>query len=160
MKRKVSKKKYPFPLSGDYKYIPEGLHKFCVSVDSLTLLENNPRDNDEAAKELAIFIKENGFRDPISIDQNNIIRAGNTRFKSAVWYLDMNMIPVAQSKFNNESDAMRYTISDNKLGELAKWNKDALKKLFNAENKALSQKRAENCGFTSEEYFNIAQLKN
>ena len=113
----------------EYLYVPEGLKKFCVPIGSVKLFEKNPRRNDRHVKDLAELIKTNLFRKPIVVDQNGVIRAGNTAYKAAV-SLGMKMIPVAQSDFTDEELAVKYVISDNKAGEWSGWDEDVLKHIF------------------------------
>ena len=51
-------------------------------VDELIPYENNPRINDKAVNYVASSIKEFGFKNPIIIDNDNVIVAGHTRLKA------------------------------------------------------------------------------
>jgi len=117
-----------FSKTGDYAFIPEKLKKFCVPMFSIKLDPSNPRKNDEAAKEVAKLIQKNGFRKPIVVDQNRIIRAGNTVYKSAR-ILGMKFIPIAESDFE-ETEAITYEISDNKANDYSDWDDDILRVLI------------------------------
>ena len=119
-----SKTKYPF--------VPETLQAFCVPMAGLKPWSKNPRKNDEAAPKLAELIRKHGFRKPIVVDQNNIIRAGNTAFKAAK-LLGMSMIPVAKSTFSSEVAATAFGISDNKASEFALWDDELLSELMEVE---------------------------
>lgn len=121
-----------FYTNGDFAYIPEGLHKFCMPIKDISLLEKNPRINDKASEKLAELIEENGFRKPIVIDQDGKVRAGNTAYKAAK-ILGMKFIPAAQSAFSGEAEAMRYVVSDNKASEYSYWDRDMLKELIESE---------------------------
>lgn len=121
-----------FPTEGKFAFVPYTLHSICVPIDEVMLWEKNPRLNDESALELAELIKVNGYRDPISVDQNNVVRAGNTRYKAAK-IIGMQMIPVAKSRFKNEHRATAYALSNNKIAERSRWNNDILKELMKAE---------------------------
>lgn len=138
-RERVGKKfvKKPFPTEGDYKFVPRGLIPFCVEIDSVQLLDKNPRVNDAASKKLAELIQENGFRKPIVIDQDGIVRAGNTAYKAAR-LLEMKFIPAARSEFAGEGDAMRFVISDNKASEFSYWDTELLRELV--ENQKLDAK--------------------
>jgi len=140
-----------------FKYIPGGLWKFCVPIDSVKLFDKNPRRNDISVDELAALIKTNLFRKPIVIDQNNVIRAGNTAYKAAC-KLGMKMIPVAQSEFNGEGAAVDYVISDNKIGEKAQWDVDILKELILTHNLADAERRP-NTGFSEVEINRLFDIK-
>ena len=45
--------------------------------------EGNPRFNDEAVDAVAASIKEFGFRQPLVLDEQDMIIVGHTRFKAA-----------------------------------------------------------------------------
>lgn len=53
------------------------------NISELNPYENNPRFNDEAVKYVANSIKEFGFKNPIILDNNNVIICGHTRYKAA-----------------------------------------------------------------------------
>ena len=44
-----------------------------LPIDSIIPYENNPRDNDEAVEFVANCIRRFGFRNPIQVDENNVI---------------------------------------------------------------------------------------
>ena len=140
-----------------FKYVPGGLWKFCVPIDSIRLYDKNPRRNDIAVDELAALIKANMFRKPIVIDQHGIIRAGNTAYKAA-HKLGMKMIPVAQSEFTDEGAAVEYVISDNKIAEKSAWDIDVLKELMIAHNLADAEHRA-NTGLSEAEVNRLFDIK-
>lgn len=154
----ISKKKVKAGNAVDeYAYVPEGLKKFCVSIDSVRLYEKNPRRNDIAVEDLARLIKANMFRKPIVVDQHGIIRAGNTAYKAAR-KLNMRMIPVAQSDFTDEGAAVEYVISDNKAGERSEWDLDVLKELMVTHNLADAEHRP-NTGLTQVEVNRLFDIK-
>src|SRR5512136_380495 len=97
----ICKQKRGQTSTDEFLYVPEGLRKFCVSIEKVKLFDKNPRRNDVAARDLAESIKVNLFRKPIVIDQHWVIRAGNTAYKAAL-ILGMRQIPVAQSDFADE----------------------------------------------------------
>lgn len=53
------------------------------NISSLNPYENNPRFNDDAVEYVANSIKEFGFKNPIILDNNNVIVCGHTRYKAA-----------------------------------------------------------------------------
>jgi uncharacterized protein YaaQ len=129
VKAETSETKKDFSLSGVFAFIPPGeLMSLAKSIDEIRLLEKNPRINDPAAVKLAELIKENGFRKPIVIDENGIVRAGNTAYKAAK-ILQMVNIPAVRSAFISEAQAMKYVISDNKASEYSSWNYEILREL-------------------------------
>lgn len=62
------------------------------NISELNPYENNPRFNDEAVEYVANSIKEFGFKNPIILDNNNVIICGHTRYKAAK-KLKMNTVP-------------------------------------------------------------------
>ena len=88
--------------------------------------DNNPRFNDAAADELADFIGKVDFRDPIEVDENNVILCGHTRWKAAL-ALKMPKVPVIIHEGMNETQKAAYRIGNNKLSEKAQWDFDALR---------------------------------
>lgn len=122
--------------------IPEILKHLCKPIGEAKLWKDNPRKNDGAAEKLAELILQNGFRVPIVVDQDGVIRAGNTRYKAAK-LLGMTEIPMIFQKFTNENAATAFALSDNKASEYSEWDEDVLRKLLlNSE---------EGTGFTAEE---------
>lgn len=82
---------------------------------------NNPRVNDEAAKEVAKAIKRLGFGAPIvARSADNMVIAGHTRLKAAEM-LGLDRVPVRFVDLD-PADARLMAIADNKLGEKADWN--------------------------------------
>ena len=62
------------------------------NISELNPYENNPRFNDEAVEYVANSIKEFGFKNPIILDNNNVIVCGHTRYKAAK-KLEMENVP-------------------------------------------------------------------
>jgi site-specific DNA-methyltransferase (adenine-specific) len=53
-------------------------------VGSIRPYENNPRLNDAAVDAVAASIKAFGFRQPIVVDEDDVIVVGHTRYKAAL----------------------------------------------------------------------------
>lgn len=87
--------------------------------------ENNPRKNDGAVEAVANSIKEFGFRSPIIVDSENVIIAGHTRLRAAE-SLGIEEVPVIIADDLTEEQVRAFRIADNKTGELATWDMDAL----------------------------------
>jgi len=88
--------------------------------------ERNPRiipqaAVDAVAKSIAAF----GFRQPIVVDGHGVILAGHTRYKAAQ-QLGLDEVPVVWQTDITEIQARGYRIADNKTGEIAAWDRDAL----------------------------------
>lgn len=87
--------------------------------------ENNPRKNDAAVQAVANSIKEFGFKVPIVIDKNNEIVCGHTRYKAAK-KLKLKKVPCVVADDLSDEQIKAYRLADNKVGELAEWDMDAL----------------------------------
>lgn len=88
--------------------------------------ENNPRLNDDAVEAVAKSIREFGFRQPIVVDENDVIICGHTRYRAAQ-HLGLEKIPVHVARDLSPEQVKAYRIADNKTAELAQWDFDQLK---------------------------------
>lgn len=95
------------------------------NITEITPYEKNPRKNDEAVEYVANSIKEFGFKVPIVIDKNGVIVAGHTRYKAAQ-ELGLEKLPCIIADDLTEEQVKAFRLSDNKVGELAKWDFDLL----------------------------------
>ena len=86
---------------------------------------NNPRKNDQAVDAVANSIREFGFKVPVVIDKNGEIIAGHTRLKAAK-KLKMKEIPCIVADDLTDEQIRAFRIADNKVGELADWDFEAL----------------------------------
>jgi len=100
-----------------------------IEIDPMDLIpyDKNPRKNDKAIEAVAKSIQENGFIQPVVVDQNKRICIGHTRTEAAKW-LGMKKIPVWQKKMS-EAEFIRLNIEDNKTGDIAEWDDDVLRDL-------------------------------
>src|SRR5262249_32986129 len=87
--------------------------------------ENNPRVNDEAVDAVAKSIKEFGFRQPIVVDENDVIVVGHTRYKAAL-KLGLKTVPVHVAKGLTPAQAKAYRLADNQTATLSRWDDDKL----------------------------------
>lgn len=101
-----------------------------MDIDKVKLWEGNPRFNDKAAERLAEILKIHGFIDPIILDKNYIVRAGNTRVKAAK-LAGIKYVPALIVDFEGEEMAQAYSIADNRSNEWAEWDYKALEELVN-----------------------------
>lgn len=113
------------------------------SITEITPYEKNPRKNDEAVEYVANSIKEFGFKVPIVIDKNGVIVAGHTRYKAAQ-ELGLEKLPCVIADDLTEEQVKAFRLSDNKVGELAKWDFD----LLNTELKNITDLNMEQFGFS------------
>ena len=90
-------------------------------VKDLIPYENNPRKNENAVEFVANSIKEFGFRNPIIIDQNNVIVAGHTRLMAAK-QLKMKTVPCILVDDLTEEQIKAFRVADNTTAEMAGWD--------------------------------------
>ena len=96
-------------------------------IAELRVYENNPRDNDGAVEAVAESIKQFGFKVPIIIDKNTVIICGHTR-KKAAERLGLASVPCIVADDLTEEQIKTFRLADNKTGELAEWDFEALEK--------------------------------
>lgn len=96
-----------------------------VKIGSLKPYANNPREiSQKAIDSVAESIKQFGFRQPIVVDENDVVIAGHTRLLAAK-KLKKKTVPVHVADLSEE-DAAAYRLLDNKLNELASWDQDLI----------------------------------
>lgn len=95
------------------------------SLSEIRPYENNPRKNDAAVEYVANSIREFGWKVPIVIDKDGVIIAGHTRYKAAK-KLGMKSAPCIMADDLTEDQVKAYRLADNKVGEFAEWDFDAL----------------------------------
>jgi DNA modification methylase len=86
---------------------------------------HNPRHNDQAVDAMAASIREFGFRQPIVVDENNVIIAGHTRYKAAL-RLRLATVPVHVATELTPAQIKAYRIADNQIASLSQWDYDLL----------------------------------
>ena len=74
-----------------------------LSIDSIIPYENNPRDNGEAVEFVANCIRRFGFRNPIQVDENNVILCGHTRLLACL-SLGMENVPCIRHEGLTEAE--------------------------------------------------------
>lgn len=85
---------------------------------------NNPRDNEIAVDAVAESIKQFGYQNPIVVDSDHVIIAGDTRYR-ALKSLGFGSVDVIVSSMTQDQ-AHGYRVIDNKTSEKARWNQDKL----------------------------------
>lgn len=96
----------------EIKYIP---------INDIKPYKNNPRLNEDAIPYVMNSIKEFGFKNPIILDNNNVIVAGHTRLESAK-RLDMKEVPVIYADDLTEEQIKAFRLADNKVAEKSMWD--------------------------------------
>lgn len=115
---------------------------------------NNPRHNDQAVSAVAASIKEFGFRQPIVADEKLVVLVGHTRLKAAK-ELGLACVPVHVAEGLTEAQKKAYRIADNRLNDLADWDKEQLAIEFDA--LRLDGFDLELTGFSSEELSDVLE---
>ena len=96
-----------------------------TAPDAITPYENNPRQNDSAVDAIARSIEEFGFRQPVVVDEHNVIIVGHTRWKAAK-QLGLESIPVHVAEGLAPEKAKAYRIADNATNAIATWDAELL----------------------------------
>jgi DNA modification methylase len=87
--------------------------------------EKNPRKNKRAIEKAADSIREFGWRQPIVVDENDVIVVGHTRLAAAK-HLGLEEVPVHRATDLTPDQVRAYRIADNKTGEYATWDPELL----------------------------------
>jgi DNA modification methylase len=87
--------------------------------------DRNPRVNDDAIDAVARSIAEFGFRQPIVVDEQDVIIVGHTRYKAAL-KLNLDTVPVHIARGLSPAQAKAYRIADNQTARLSEWDYDRL----------------------------------
>lgn len=96
-----------------------------LPVEKIKPYKDNPRDNSKAIKKVAASIRDNGFRQPLVLDKNNVIITGHTRFEAAKT-LGMEKLPCIIAADMSKEKVKAYRIADNKVAEYSTWNDSLL----------------------------------
>ena len=95
------------------------------SLDAVTPYAGNPRRIPAAAvRAVAQSIERYGFRQPIVVDAEGVVIVGHTRLQAAL-KLGLDTVPVHVADLTPEQ-AAAYRLGDNRTGELAEWDDQAL----------------------------------
>lgn len=96
-----------------------------VPLAELVPYENNPRKNDEAAKDVEESIRQVTDLDPIEVDENNVILSGHTRLK-ALQNAGYEETDIIRYTGLTEEQKKKYRLLANKTGEKAGWDFEKL----------------------------------
>lgn len=97
-------------------------------IDVSDILPYDGSHNTESAVNfIAKSLEQYGFQQPIVIDGNNTIVAGNALYKAAC-QIGLSKVPCITVSELSEDEVKQYRIADNKTSEFARWNQDKLKK--------------------------------
>ena len=96
-----------------------------IKLDKLKPYANNPRNNDNAVPAVKASIPQVGYITPIVVDENYEILAGHTRYK-ALKALGRKEAEILRVDGVSEEQKKKYRLLDNKTGEAAMWDFNAL----------------------------------
>lgn len=94
-------------------------------VEDLKLNPKNPRKNDDAVRTVAKSIEKYGFKNPLIIDENNVVWCGNTRLKASRT-LGLEEVPCIVAGDLTEEQIRELALIDNKSSEIAEWDFELL----------------------------------
>ncbi|QEG30352.1 DNA adenine methyltransferase YhdJ [Gemmata obscuriglobus] len=94
-------------------------------IGSIKPYENNPRANDAAVDAVAASIRAFGFRQPLVVDEGDVLIVGHTRYKAAL-KLGLIEVPVHVARGLTPDQARAYRLADNQTATLATWDDERL----------------------------------
>lgn len=101
-----------------------------AKIVELAIEKVQPHDTshktDAAIEMITESLKEYGFQQPIVIDKNNVIIAGNALYRAAL-ALGIKKVPCIVADHLSDEEVAQYRIADNKTSEFAKWNEKKLR---------------------------------
>ena len=108
--------------------IPQVLQSIVewLPIDALHPFKGNARiHSPKQARQIASSIEQFGFTNPVLIDEARTILAGHGRVEAAVM-LGLTEVPTLRIERLSEPQKRAYVIADNRLAELAGWDKNML----------------------------------
>lgn len=96
-----------------------------VGIENIKPYEGS-HNTDSVIDMIVESIKNFGIQQPIILDSNNVIVAGNAIYKAAS-ILDIKEIPCIVLDNLTEDEIAQYRIADNKTSEFARWNERKLR---------------------------------
>lgn len=104
---------------------PSKMKTQIVPIEKVRRYSNNPRKNEHAVAKVAAALTEFGWRQPIVVDKEFVIIAGDTRYLAAQ-DLGYAAVPVWVADDLTPDQVRAYRIADNRVHEEAEWNAGAL----------------------------------
>lgn len=96
-----------------------------VKVEDLKAYEQNPRRNSKAVGAVYESIKKFGFRNPIIINPDGVILAGNTRLE-ALQKAGIDEVDCIELNHLTKEQENAFRIADNRVADFSFWDKDLL----------------------------------
>lgn len=129
-----------------------------LDIDDIAPYDNNPRDNEDAVESVANSIEAFGFRVPITVDNDDVIVTGHTRY-AAARRLGLTSVPVIRMTDMTPEQAKQFRIADNKVSEIATWRTDLLQAEFQAmQDMGIDIQVFQGLGYTAEELDCLADV--
>jgi ParB-like chromosome segregation protein Spo0J len=126
------------------------------NVADIKPYHHNPRRNEHAVDAVAASLREFGFRQPLVLDPEGVIVVGDTRFKAAL-KIGLQEVPVHVAEGLTPAQLKAYRIADNKTGEIAEWDYQALvQELVDLQKMDFDTSLA---GFSADELHNLIQTE-
>ena len=88
------------------------MHVVMRPIGSIKPYEQNPRMNDAGVDAVAASLREFSWRQPLVVDEHDVIIVGHTRYKAAI-KLGMTEVPVHVAVGLTPEQARAYRIADN-----------------------------------------------
>src|ERR1700730_1444499 len=101
------------------------MHIEMRDINSIKPYHNNPRLNDAAVDAVAASIRAFGFRQPIVVDEHDVIIVGDTRYKAAL-KIGLDEVPVHVARGLSPAQAKAYRIADNQTATMSHWDDERL----------------------------------
>src|SRR5262245_18861353 len=92
-------------------------------IESVKPYDNTPRVNDPGVDAVAKSIEAFGFRQPVVVDEHDVVIVYHTRLKAAQ-KLGMKTVPVHVAVGLSPAQAQAYRIADNQTATLSTWAED------------------------------------
>ena len=98
-----------------------------LNIGDVKAHEGSHKTDENVVEMIKTSLQEFGFQQPIVIDKNNEVVAGNALLKAAL-ALGMEKVPCIRADYLTDEQIQQYRIADNKTSEFAKWNEKKLRK--------------------------------
>lgn len=98
-----------------------------LNIGDVKAHEGSHKTDETVVEMIKNSLQEFGFQQPIVIDKDNVVVAGNALLKAAL-ALGMEKVPCLRTDYLTDEQIQQYRIADNKTSEFAKWNEKKLRK--------------------------------
>ena len=98
-----------------------------LAIGDVKPYEGSHKTDEAVVEMIKTSLQQFGFQQPIIIDKDNVVVAGNGLLKAAI-ALGMEKVPCLRADYLTEEEIQQYRIADNKTSEFARWNEKKLRK--------------------------------